>query len=63
MFASGAQRTSAITPTDTKELVADMHDRMPVILAPADYVRWLGEEPDPASSAAIKSPYLNHRKV
>jgi putative SOS response-associated peptidase YedK len=29
------------------ELVADIHDRMPVILAPGDYARWLGEEPDP----------------
>ena len=27
--------------------MADIHDRMPVILAPADYARWLGEEPDP----------------
>ena len=33
--------------TDANELVADIHDRMPVILAPADYARWLGEEPDP----------------
>jgi putative SOS response-associated peptidase YedK len=28
-------------------LVADIHDRMPLILAPSDYLRWLGEEPDP----------------
>jgi putative SOS response-associated peptidase YedK len=28
-------------------LVADIHDRMPVILAPVDYVRWLSDEPDP----------------
>jgi SOS response associated peptidase (SRAP) len=27
--------------------VADIHDRMPVILASTDYTRWLGEEPDP----------------
>jgi putative SOS response-associated peptidase YedK len=27
-------------------LVTDIHDRIPVILAPADYDRWLGEEPD-----------------
>jgi len=25
----------------------DIHDRMPVILAPRDYPRWLSEEPDP----------------
>src|SRR5215475_7678455 len=31
----------------SNELVADIHNRMPVILTPADYARWLGEEPDP----------------
>ena len=40
-------RTFAIITTDANELVADIHDRMPVILAPADYARWLGDEPDP----------------
>ena len=29
------------------ELVAGIHDRMPLILAPGDYVRWLNDEPDP----------------
>jgi putative SOS response-associated peptidase YedK len=33
--------------TDANELVADIHDRMPVFLAPGDYSRWLGDEPDP----------------
>ena len=40
-------RTFAIITTDANELVADIHDRMPVVLAPGDYARWLGEEPDP----------------
>jgi len=40
-------RTIAIITTDANELVAEIHDRMPVILAPGDYARWLGEEPDP----------------
>jgi len=40
-------RTFAIITTDSNELVADIHDRMPVILAPGDFARWLGEEPDP----------------
>jgi putative SOS response-associated peptidase YedK len=40
-------RTFAILTTDANQLVADIHDRMQVILAPADYQRWLGEEPDP----------------
>jgi putative SOS response-associated peptidase YedK len=28
-------------------LVAEIHDRMPLILAPSDYNRWLSEEADP----------------
>jgi putative SOS response-associated peptidase YedK len=40
-------RTFAIITTDANELVADIHDRMPLILAPSDYLRWLSEEPDP----------------
>ncbi len=40
-------RTFAILTTDANDLVADIHDRMPLILAPADYVRLLGDEPDP----------------
>jgi len=27
--------------------VAEIHDRMPLILAPGDYTRWLSDEPDP----------------
>jgi putative SOS response-associated peptidase YedK len=30
-----------------KPLVAEIHDRMPLILAPEGYGRWLGDEPDP----------------
>jgi putative SOS response-associated peptidase YedK len=40
-------RTFAIITTDANKLIADIYDRMPVILAPTDYGRWLGEEPDP----------------
>jgi putative SOS response-associated peptidase YedK len=40
-------RSFAIITTDANELVADIHDRMPVILAPADYAGWLGDESDP----------------
>ncbi len=34
--------------TEANALLADIHDRMPLILAPEDYVRWLGDQPDPA---------------
>jgi putative SOS response-associated peptidase YedK len=37
----------AIITTDANELVAEIHDRMPLILAPADYARWLSDDPDP----------------
>ncbi len=40
-------RTFAIITTDSNELVAEIHDGMPVILAPTDYARWLGEGLDP----------------
>jgi putative SOS response-associated peptidase YedK len=40
-------RTFAIITTDANELVAEIHDRMPMILGPADYTRWLSDEPDP----------------
>ena len=42
-----AQAAPPRPSTDANELVADIHDRMPVILAPGHYVRWLGDEPDP----------------
>jgi len=37
----------AIITTDANELVAEIHNRMPLILAPADYARWLSDELDP----------------
>jgi putative SOS response-associated peptidase YedK len=40
-------RTFAIITTDANELVAEIHDRMPLILAPPDDIRWLSDEPDP----------------
>src|SRR5205807_10048660 len=41
-------RPFAIITTDANVLVADIHDRMPLVLAPSDYARWLSEEPDPS---------------
>ena len=46
-------RTFAVITTDANEMVADIHDRMPVILAPGDYARWLSDEPDPRFDASI----------
>ena len=53
-------RTFAVITTDSNELVADIHDRMPVILAPADYARWLSEEPDPVCRQSISDNWLGN---
>ncbi|MFS8111454.1 SOS response-associated peptidase [Rhizobium jaguaris] len=41
------RRTFAIITCKPNELMATIHDRMPVILHPEDYERWLSFEPDP----------------
>jgi putative SOS response-associated peptidase YedK len=38
--------TCAILTTTPNELVADVHDRMPVILPPTQYELWLSAEPE-----------------
>ncbi|KGE01014.1 SOS response-associated peptidase [Rhizobium sp. YS-1r] len=42
------ERSFAILTCAANEMMETIHDRMPVILHPADYERWLSEEPDPA---------------
>ena len=43
-----AMRTFCVITTNANELVADIHNRMPVILPPEAYDRWLTTvEPDP----------------
>jgi putative SOS response-associated peptidase YedK len=46
--------TCAILTTEANELVRPVHDRMPVILAPADFGAWL----DPRTPCAALSPLL-----
>lgn len=46
------QRTFAIVTCTPNDLVATIHDRMPVILHEKDYARWVGEDPDPANLLA-----------
>lgn len=41
-------RSFTIIVTDANELLKPIHERMPVILAPEDYGRWLSGEPDDA---------------
>ena len=40
-------RTFVVLTTPSNDLVNRIHDRMPAILNPAGYARWLGSEPDP----------------
>jgi putative SOS response-associated peptidase YedK len=51
-------RSCTIVTTRANELVGHIHDRMPVILKPEDYPRWLGEEPaSPEELLALLKPY------
>jgi putative SOS response-associated peptidase YedK len=40
-------RTFVVLTTPSNDLISLIHDRMPAILNPAGYERWLGLEPDP----------------
>jgi len=51
-------RSCTVITTAPNELVADIHDRMPVILAPDAYAIWLSAEaPDPDVLATLLVPY------
>jgi putative SOS response-associated peptidase YedK len=43
--AGGWLQSYSIITTEANELMAPVHDRMPVILKPEDYTRWLTREP------------------
>ena len=48
-------RTFAVITIEANELVAEIHNRMPVIIAPENYDRWLSQiEPDPRD---LLAPY------
>jgi putative SOS response-associated peptidase YedK len=50
--------TCALLTTEANELAADVHDRMPVILPPAAYGRWLDPgNQDVASLQELLRPY------
>ena len=51
-------RSFAIVTTTPNELCAELHNRMPVVLARETWPVWLGEEPaDPHQLRALLAPY------
>jgi putative SOS response-associated peptidase YedK len=51
-------RSCSIVTTEANALVGQIHDRMPVILDPTDYARWLGEESvAPAELKGLLRPF------
>ena len=48
----------AVIVTDANELMKPIHERMPVIIAPEDYARWLDADvQDPAQIGTLLSPF------
>jgi putative SOS response-associated peptidase YedK len=55
---SGVETTFAILTTNANPLVAEIHDRMPVIIRPEDYDRWLDpENRDVGNLLALTGPH------
>lgn len=54
-------RTCSIVTCEAAPLVAEVHDRMPVILEPESYGAWLGEQP--ASSRELKALLRPHAEL
>jgi len=48
--------SAAILTTAANADVASIHDRMPVVIAPADYDRWLGLDGEPGEAEALLRP-------
>ena len=56
--------TFTIVNTAANEMMAQFHDRVPIVLSPADYAAWL--DPDVDARALIKAPpsdWLTFRRV
>ena len=54
----GSLRSATIITTEPNELMATIHNRMPVILRPADYAQWLDTSPRaPADLLPLLQPF------
>jgi putative SOS response-associated peptidase YedK len=49
--------TCCLITTDANEILASFHDRMPVIIRPADYTRWLDPETPVDELKSLLKPY------
>ena len=57
-----ALETLPILTTEANDLMRPIHDRMPVIIAPADYARWLDPAVEqPEQLASLPGPYGGDR--
>ena len=57
-------RSFAIVTTEPNELCTALHNRMPVVLAPAAWPVWLGEEPaELAKVKAMLVPYPSDEMI
>jgi putative SOS response-associated peptidase YedK len=55
----GWLQSFSIITTDANELMAPVHNRMPVILKPVDYTRWLQREPGSSEGMGHGDPPLD----
>lgn len=53
----GTLQSCTILTTTPNELMAPIHNRMPVIIEPEDYDLWLNPEPDPEQGLHLLRPY------
>ena len=55
-------RSCTIITTEANEMMAPIHDRMPVILGSEDWEKWLGEEPaNDNELKALLKPFSSER--
>lgn len=53
----GPLQTACLITTEPNEVVAPVHNRMPVILSPADYDEWLDPDSDPRGLLELLVPF------
>lgn len=59
----GTIQSCTILTTTPNELMASIHNRMPVIVEPEDFDLWLNPEPDPEQGLHLLRPYPAEKMV